>query len=453
MANETQIGECRVFTAHDALFQYSPGLATPDESGPYFLGGYFLILLCNFTTTYTHPILPYIRLLAAIPAAKLLWDYGFSSSFDVLHRNRQTDLAMALLSLYGLLKVTEVCVVGFWNRPEDWPKWLSRGDVKENGEGEGKDAKGINGKLKIIPFTPTILGRMLYAFDLLSVRGSSYLPNRIWDYAPKSMVEWKPPSRPRFLAFLIWESTTLYLLIDIFESLAATRTWDTSIARPLTSTLPLHLQFFYAFLVCGMTALSIATPYYVNALLTMPLGVPPSAWPPMFDQPFRAKSLQDFWSYRWHTIFRRTSDEISRGILFLLPSSYFTFHPRFIKLLRALIIFGISMVLHFFLVWALPIDDETYPYAAGLINPQIAKFFLSQPLGIFIELVLVQPMTAHLPDGWRKTIRRAFAWGWLLWSGRYWSDVWISRGLWGAKERYVLFSPVRRIVYGRWTPC
>ncbi|KAG8946438.1 hypothetical protein FRC03_001370 [Tulasnella sp. 419] len=359
---------------------------------------------------------------------------------------------MALLSLYGLLKVIEVCVVGFWNRPEDWPKWLSREDVKGNGQGEVKDAKGMNGKLKLIPFTPTILGRMLYAFDLLSVRGSSYLPDRIWDYAPKSMVEWKPPSRLRFLAFLILENINIYLLFDILQSLASTRTWDTTIPRPLTSTLPLHLQFFYAFLVCGMTVLSVVAGYYFGAIVTVPFGVPPSAWPPMFDQPFRAKSLQDFWSYRWHSIFRRTNDEISRGILSLLPTSYFNLHPRFIKFLRALIIFGLSMVLHFFLVWALPID-ETHPYASGLFNPQIAKFFLSQPLGVFIELVLVHPTTAHLPDRWRKTIRRAFAWSWLLWSGRYWSDVWISRGLWGTKEQLILFSPVKRILHGRWTPC
>ncbi|KIK26735.1 hypothetical protein PISMIDRAFT_675660 [Pisolithus microcarpus 441] len=32
----------------------------------------------------------------------------------------------------------------------------------------------------------------------------------------------------------------------------------------------------------------------------------PAQWPPVFDEPWRADSLRDFWGYRWHQLFRRT---------------------------------------------------------------------------------------------------------------------------------------------------
>ncbi|KAG8921787.1 hypothetical protein FRC03_008799 [Tulasnella sp. 419] len=450
MANNTSHDVCYEASPAVALLQFFPGMNTPTDSGLHVLLGFGIIMLCNFTTTYNHPLLPYIRLLLVIPAAKIFWEYGLSPQFDLHGRSRQVDLGMAMIAYYGYLKLFEICVVGFWNKSEDWPRWISRGDDEKM---KGKGTHDKSKKPKVVPFTPTLAGRLLYAYDLLSVCGSSYVPNRVWNWAPKSMLKWQPPAKNEFLLQCIKTTAQLYFTLDLFHTLGATKEWDTTNPSPLISTSPFYQQIFYAFLVCGLTCLAIVTPYYFSAFVTVLLGAPPSAWPPLFDEPFTATSLQDFWSYRWHNIFRRSFHEISRGLLALIPTSYVRVHPRIIKFLRALIIFSLSASLHFFIIWALPHDPPKYPHLTRFFNPQTAKFFLSQPLGVLIEFLIVFPLTNRLPERWKILLRRVFAWGWLLWSGRFWADVWIGSGMWGIKERYVLYSPIRKLLHGRWTPC
>lgn len=132
----------------------------------------------------------------------------------------------------------------------------------------------------------------------------------------------------------------------------------------------------------------------------------------------------------------------------LLPTTYLNISSRGLKFIRALIIFFLSYTVHLILVWAVPADKD-YP-APTFFNLQAAKFFLSQPLGLSIELLAVIPLTRGLPGPLKITLRRIFAWGWLLWSGRYWADVWFSRGQMGHRERYILYSPVRGLWKGQW---
>lgn len=420
----------------DALSPYVPALILPSGSNVEMVIAHHLLVLIQFTTTYNHPLLRYIRIALALPTAYFFWEYGFSAKWAsefAPRRARYSLMGMALIGANGIMKLVEICVVGFKNEPSDWPRWVS------------KKEKTKEGKRKIIPFTPTLSGRFVYAADLLSVRGSSWFPDRVWNYAPTSVADYTPPSRLPFLKSLLSISLQMYLALDILETVMFTREWDSRNPYPVTS-LPVLQQLLYALCVCMTTALSISAPYAINTFNTMLLGAPPSAWPPMFDAPFSSTSLAEFWRDKWHTIFRRLFDRLSYGVMLFLPTHQL--HSRLVKLTRGVVIFGLSTILHLCLMWALP-TDELHPYAS-LFNLQALKFFLSQPLGLLLEFVLIFPATERMPVALKREIRRAFAWCWLLWGGRFWSDVWISRGLWDYEERFIVYSPVRGLLYGKW---
>lgn len=208
-------------------------------------------------------------------------------------------MGMALITIYGTLKIVEVCIIGFWNKPEDWPKWVTL---------EGSSLKKTDGEVpqrKVIPFTPTVWGRLVYAHDLLSVRGSSWYTGRVWDFAPAAILNQDPKPLPQlqYIRSGIMKVVECYLLQDALETIVASKTWNTMEHRPITS-LPLFQQFVYAFCVCAQTCISINIPYAVAAVLTAPLGVPSTAFPPMFDSPFTATSLAEFWALKWHAIVR-----------------------------------------------------------------------------------------------------------------------------------------------------
>ena len=59
------------------------------------------------------------------------------------------------------------------------------------------------------------------------------------------------------------------------------------------------------------SALGILISYTILSIICVALGSPPSTWPPIFTSPFSATSLGDFWSHRWHAIFRRNFDRLS----------------------------------------------------------------------------------------------------------------------------------------------
>lgn len=435
-------------------------VVVPDEAQPSFFLGYGIILLCNFTTTYKHPLLPYLRLGLAFPSAYALYDYGFSGKYGPTMK-RNVDLGMALVAIYGTLKLVEVCVIGFRNGPEDWPKWVTLEDPGS------KKTDGERPARKSIPFTPTFWGRLCYAHDLMNVRGSSWYRGRVWDWAPAAILDQDPKPMPqlRFIQSSILKVLECYIIQDIIETIVSSRVWDTMDTRPVTS-LPFPQQLLFAFCVCTQTVISISIPYATAAAISGLFGAPSTAYPPMFDSPFAATSLAEFWALKWHAIvsfhyfvsssftdvkssqFRRVFNQWSTGIMALLPTKYFNVSSRSLKFIRALIIFSLSYTVHLFLVWAVP-DDGTHPRQT-FFNLQAARFFLSQPLGILIEALIIMPLTRGLPTSSKIALRRIFAWGWLLWSGRYWADVWFAASQMGYAERYIKYSPVRGLLRGQW---
>lgn len=440
-------------TFKDAAFAISPGLHVPPEYTNYLLLAFYSIAICNFTTTYKHPLLPYVRLLLAIPALYASWCYGFPSDLHV--PNRRVYVGMGMVGTYGTMRVIEVCFVGFWNRSEDWPKWVklrAKGDQLKRAPAAVESRQRAS--MEVIPSNPTILGRLAYAFDLMGVTGPSWRRGRAWNFAPPSVLrqDAEPVPRLQFIATSLRRLVECYLAMDVIETIVSLREWDTHNTRPVTS-LPLHLQLVYAFCVCAMTCMEIALPYNILASISgIFFNAPSTAFTPLFDAPFASRSLGEFWSAKWHPIFRRIFDRDSYGMLsvflFITKALQIPIHPRAVKVVRSIFIFGLSYTLHLCLFASLP-TTEAYP-ALPFVNIQAAKFFLSQPLGLTIEFLVVFPLTQHMPPPLKTFVRRLFAWSYLLWSGRYWADVWMNRGMLGYAERNIVFSPVRGILRGQW---
>lgn len=176
----------------------------------------------------------------------------------------------------------------------------------------------------------------------------------------------------------------------------------------------------------------------------------------MFDQPFQSTSLRDFWTHRWHHIFRRSFDRIASVALFFVPVKGSRSVAR--NIVRAVIIFALSATFHLFLlhrtyhplqyVFNSQGSSSSLQPIRHLLDTSTVKFFLSQPLGLFIERFLVFPITAQFPESMRTSIRRAFAWMYLLNSGRWWCDAWVRAGLW--EEPLVGFSVFRGLLKGQW---
>jgi len=112
------------------------------------------------------------------------------------------------------------------------------------------------------------------------------------------------------------------------------------------------------------------------------------------------------------------------------------------------VIFLLSGTLHLFLLYPVPTDEE-HPHGA-LLNTSTLKFFLSQPLALLFESLVVQNVTRNLPEPLRTTLDRAWTAGWLLCSGRWYSNVWAGKGMWDPQETLVGFSVIRGLWKGQW---
>ena len=76
-------------------------------------------------------------------------------------------------------------------------------------------------------------------------------------------------------------------------------------------TLPLPVRYLRASIISTLTAFAIYAVLQLGYdLVTIPgilvLGQDPAQWPPMFDAPWCATSLSDFWGRRWHQLLRHT---------------------------------------------------------------------------------------------------------------------------------------------------
>ncbi|ETW78170.1 hypothetical protein HETIRDRAFT_479381 [Heterobasidion irregulare TC 32-1] len=178
-------------------------------------------------------------------------------------------------------------------------------------------------------------------------------------------------------------------------------------------TLPPHLRIGKVILMTFLCALGLCTSfqmsYYGLAFAMIALGgQQPEQWPPMFDEPWRATSLADFWGKRWHQMFKRAF-VVAGGKPF---GRYFGRPGGVIGS------FLVSGLMHDFGVWGLGL---------GMDLSGVTLFFVMMGIGCVLEGIWEQKALkgkkVQGPLGWVWAMIWMFAWGSLI------VDAWARRGL------------------------
>jgi len=333
---------------------------------------------------------------------------------------------LSVVGIYGVMRVLETTFVGLMDeRP---PHWIV----------EGKE----------VPLPTSLTERLAFAIDLCtSLRGNSWFSKTHWDWAPEALVnsEVSLMSRTQFLRSNAIAILLQYLAYDMLETLHKLWRWEST--PHFITRLPWQEQLSLSASVCCEIYLSMNFPYTLISCAFVLLGSFPENWPPLFNAPIMACSLADFWTKRWHATYRRVFHRLSKAILCVLPISHPSpsWAPRII---RSVVIFGLSALFHVLVMYRADMLQADRPRM--LMDPSIIKFFLLQPFGLALENFVVLPACKlFVPVGWRSTISRIWVWTFMLWSGRFWSDVWISRGFWDEKWNVARLSVVRGLLFGK----
>lgn len=449
-------------TARAATAMFLPSVNIPFQAYPSFIIGANILFACIYSTTITtnRRLLALFRMALSIPGTwafiRFAWSYGYTRD-----HSRGTYLGMATMSLYGIMKLLEVC----WVREldDERPRWVLKPnavrDMEKKTDGKPEPgAEGEQGKV-VLPIPTDFRGRMAYTFDYLTtIRGCSWFADRVWEFAPSYASTYNPPWGSSRLAFLQHQLISLVIqafLMDVFDVFVKSIDWAylaRTTSTPVTS-LPFHLQILSTLAVLIITMLYLTLPYTVMTTIFVVSGATTSSsCPPMFDSPLSSASLRDFWSLRWHHIFRRTFGRMGKPFMLLLPSSS---SPQTRRVVRLAVTFFLSTTLHLLLLTTLPplppSSTNPNPQPFPFLDWNTIKFFLTQPAGLLVESALIFPLTEGLGPRPKAIFRRAFAWSWLLWTGRYWSDSWTAKGLFNAdSERPIVFSLVRGVMWGDW---
>ncbi|VDB94321.1 unnamed protein product [Peniophora sp. CBMAI 1063] len=148
----------------------------------------------------------------------------------------------------------------------------------------------------------------------------------------------------------------------------------------------------------------------VGALISrLFMGLEDWQWPRLFDSPWRATSIADFWA-RWHQLFRRFfvvigARPVGRVGRFIAGKT----GERVLGVMGA---FGISALLHALGTWAMGHGYEFWP---------MGGFFVMQGVGAVLEGA--SPVKPKGVAGWVWTMAWTVGWGTQM------VDAWARRGL------------------------
>ncbi|KAH8993661.1 hypothetical protein EDB83DRAFT_2478091 [Lactarius deliciosus] len=211
---------------------------------------------------------------------------------------------------------------------------------------------------------------LLDAFDLCcNMRGIG------WSWSPKSLSQWSMAPHSEsissvFASFLFYITTfdTAQYLIQLVCHNVSGNPGGGSIFDPNLSFFPRNAWAAFASICGGVWVYSlIATAYCVVALIgRVVFRHPASHWPPISHNPLLSTSIHEFWSSRWHQLFRHlfiTFGARPGGALLGRPGA----------LMGG---FAVSAVLHHVAAWGL---------AGYSPEPSMGGFFLLMGLGASME--------------------------------------------------------------------
>lgn len=450
--------------------------------------GLILLYISILSLTVPHrSYFLYVRLAIAPLAIRHFWYFGYGP-YEA--PTLMISGGKAAVGLYFIMRVLEHSVVGLWD--PNPPYWVKKA--------------GKNGPRSVYSPPHSSRERLFYAIDLLtSVRGLSWSTNQEWNWLHHSFKSstYQVASTRQFLMDSIKAMIMQYLLIDICDSITKQPDWNVSDLYPLSSLSVLE-QFPVLISLCAGTFLSIDFGYTVTSAVCVLCGSSPDSWPPMFRSPISSTSTRDFWSYRWHYLFRRVFDRLSIPLMRITTSVLNIAckdHRRkeqIASYIRGVIIFGLSTLLHLFIMHQVVKDAYRKKYATDIPSfwdPGTLKFFMCQPLGFIIESTAILPISnwmfplethhrdsqqaAHIVPSvhssskldtnqnrtadplesnastgvyyWeRDALPRVFTWLFFLWAGRWWGDKWVRSGFFNKNELVVPFSVWRGLLHGKW---
>ncbi|EAU85562.1 hypothetical protein CC1G_06275 [Coprinopsis cinerea okayama7 len=179
-------------------------------------------------------------------------------------------------------------------------------------------------------------------------------------------------------------------------------------------SLPLVHRYLLSTLVTFLAGFAVVAGIQYGYLAITLVGVgilqnDPESWPPAFDKPWVATSLNEFWAKRWHQSFR----DIFVGVG-SKPLHYFLGKPGIV-----LGAFLVSGVLHVFGLWGMGRGTEFWT---------VAGYFLLMGLGIVLEHIYKNITGKRVQGlvGWIWTLAWVVGWGNLL------VDAWFRKGLGGS---------------------
>lgn len=402
----------------------SMNLEFPWSSLTPFGGGLFLLFISALNLPSDSQSSKFVRLALAPPTVFLFLQFAYGP-YET--SSRLIACGMPSVGLYLAYKASECALAGLI-RGIPLPRWINQ--------------KGI----RLLAPESSLVG-ITFALDYLTtVRGVSWLTSTSWCFLPSILAAQVAPTRKDFVRSQFNLLLATYVLMDVFDTLNKLYSWDTTSMNPVSSLPSVLLQILYSCSVCAGVALQFLSIHTLASLVSVSLGSPPSAWPPMFNSPLSSASLADFWAKRWHLNFRRPFSTLTTLLLTPLPKTMSRQTERTLRIVSA---FVLSAFWHAAIVWRLPTDD-LHPHPRFLDSSTFA-FFLSQPVGIVVEHHLVQPLAECFTPQIRQLIMRVWTWAFLCWTGRWWADVWVRRGLWDQNEDIIPLSLVRGLLWGKWT--
>ncbi|TCD66911.1 hypothetical protein EIP91_000750 [Steccherinum ochraceum] len=134
-------------------------------------------------------------------------------------------------------------------------------------------------------------------------------------------------------------------------------------------------------------------------------GQPPSAWPPVYGNPWKADSVHNFWAKQWHQILRRVF-----MVLGGIPGQW--------------VAGRVGAVMGTFIASGLFHECGFYLVNRGM-DHRVTVFFALQGIAILAEKIYFQ-WSGRRVGGW---IGRLWTYMWILVIGQICTDAWLSRGL------------------------
>lgn len=266
--------------------------------------------------------------------------------------------------------------------------------------------------------TTQLQGALLNGVDLCAnARGIG------WDwgkgiYVPPKSAGYSVPSTPKpALNFLI-SYAKAQLLFDFI--LFAQQSWTLypseyithpaggTIFDPTLSPLLRYGKVVAMTLLCSLgLCTSFSATYNAVAFISIAVFRQHSdQWPPLFQEPWRATSLSDFWGLRWHQVFKRA---------FIVTGAK-PVSKLFGRAGGVIGAFLVSGLMHDWGVWGAGLGTD--PFA-------ITLFFFMMSVGIVFEVLLKEKTGVKVQGvvGWM------WAMAWLFFWGSFIVDAWARRGL------------------------